>query len=95
MLLMTRLAEKGVEIVSFTAVTEIDAGGVKTRHLLSQKEGEIGCDAVVLAVGAAADDGLYRSLRGKIAELHRVGDCVAPRRMENAIYEGAQVGRIV
>jgi mycofactocin system FadH/OYE family oxidoreductase 2 len=95
MLLMTRLAEKGVEIVSFTAVTEIGAGGVKTRHLLSQKEGEIECDAVVLAVGAAADDGLYRSLRGKIAELHRVGDCVAPRRMENAIYEGAQVGRIV
>jgi len=95
MLLMTRLAEKGVEIVGFTAVTEIGAGRVKTRHLLSQKEGEIACDAVVLAVGAAADDGLYHSLRGKIAELHRVGDCVAPRRMENAIYEGARVGRIV
>jgi mycofactocin system FadH/OYE family oxidoreductase 2 len=95
MLLMTRLAEKGVEIVGFTAVTEIGAGRVKTRHLLSQKEGEIACDAVVLAVGAAADDGLYRSLQGKVAELHRVGDCVAPRRMENAIYEGARVGRIV
>jgi mycofactocin system FadH/OYE family oxidoreductase 2 len=95
MLLMTRLAEKGVKIVNFTAVTEIGAGRVKTRHLLSQKEQEIACDAVVLAVGAAADDVVYRSLRGKIAELHRVGDCVAPRRMENAIYEGARVGLIV
>jgi mycofactocin system FadH/OYE family oxidoreductase 2 len=95
MLLMTRLAEKGVEIVGFTAVTEIEAHGVKTRHLLSQKESEIACDAVVLAVGAATDDALYHALRGKIAELHRVGDCVAPRRMENAIYDGARVGRIV
>jgi mycofactocin system FadH/OYE family oxidoreductase 2 len=95
MLLMTRLAEKGVEIVSFTALTEISPGKVKTRHILSQKEAEIPCDAVVLAVGSAVDDALYRSLRGKIPELHRVGDCVAPRRMESAIAEGGRVGRVV
>jgi 2,4-dienoyl-CoA reductase (NADPH2) len=49
-------------------------------------------DTVVLAVHRKADSGLYESLRGQV-ELHRIGDCVAPRRAHAAIIEGEKAGR--
>jgi len=50
-------------------------------------------DTVVLATGQIANDRLYGLLKGKVAELYAVGDCVAPRDVEAAIYEGQKVGR--
>ena len=36
---------------------------------------------------------LYKSLKGKVKELHRIGDCVAPRKVDMAIWDGHKVGR--
>jgi hypothetical protein len=44
-------------------------------------------------MGQQVDDSLYHSLKGKVAELHRIGDCVAPRKLDMAIWEGHTVGR--
>jgi hypothetical protein len=38
---------------------------------------------------------LYFGLKGKIKELYRIGDCVAPRKIDMAIWEGNKVGRIL
>ena len=54
-----------------------------------------GYDTVVLAMGQAVDDDLYFALKGKVKELHRVGDCVAPRKVDMAIWEGHKVGRTI
>jgi hypothetical protein len=32
-------------------------------------------------------------LKGRISELYRIGDCLAPRNVDMAIYEGEIVGR--
>ena len=50
-------------------------------------------DAVVAAAGSTADDELYRALRGRVADLRMIGDCVAPRTALEAIYEGHAAGR--
>jgi hypothetical protein len=50
-------------------------------------------DTVVLAFGAKAEDQLYHQLVGKVAELYWGGDCVAPRRIYDAIYDGTQIAR--
>jgi mycofactocin system FadH/OYE family oxidoreductase 2 len=50
-------------------------------------------DTVVLAAGAKADDGLYLALKGEVENVHRIGDCVAPRKLDHAIYEGYLAGR--
>jgi 2,4-dienoyl-CoA reductase (NADPH2) len=53
-------------------------------------------DQVALAVMATpqtTNDGLYQQLQGKVKELYRVGDCVAPRRVEHAILDGERVAR--
>jgi NADPH-dependent 2,4-dienoyl-CoA reductase/sulfur reductase-like enzyme len=50
-------------------------------------------DTVVLATGQKANDDLYWSLKGEIENLHRIGDCLAPRKLDHAIYEGNLAGR--
>jgi 2,4-dienoyl-CoA reductase (NADPH2) len=52
-------------------------------------------DTVVLAIHRKADDSLYDALDGSGFELHRAGDCVAPRRAHAAIIEGEIAGRAV
>jgi mycofactocin system FadH/OYE family oxidoreductase 2 len=47
----------------------------------------------VLATPQAANDTLYHQLQGKVRQLYRVGDCVAPRRVEHAILDGERAAR--
>ena len=49
------------------------------------------CDWVVCAVHQEPEDELYRALRGEPFELHRVGDCLTPRRAHAAVIEGHRV----
>ncbi|HYK84508.1 MAG TPA: FAD-dependent oxidoreductase [Ktedonobacteraceae bacterium] len=47
----------------------------------------------VIVTPQTANDTLYQQLQGKVKELYRVGDCVAPRRVEHAILDGERVAR--
>jgi mycofactocin system FadH/OYE family oxidoreductase 2 len=47
----------------------------------------------VMATPQTANDDLYMQLQGKVKELYRVGDCVAPRRVEHAILDGERAAR--
>jgi hypothetical protein len=73
--------------ISDTKVTVFD--------LYSRRTDEIGADSVVLATQRHADDSLYRRLKavrqGRFT-VQRVGDCVAPRKLDHAIYEGFLAG---
>jgi thioredoxin reductase len=93
-----RLLAKGVSFTPDIAVMEVSgeigAKTIKGFNVYSNQWDEWGpFDSVVLAMGQAVDDDLYFALKGKVKELHRIGDCVAPRRVDMAIWEGHQVGR--
>jgi 2,4-dienoyl-CoA reductase (NADPH2) len=47
-------------------------------------------DSIVVANHGRADDELYQALKGRV-EVHRAGDCVAPRRAGNAVNDGHRV----
>ena len=47
----------------------------------------------VLATPQTAHDALYQQLQGRVKQLYRVGDCVAPRRVEHAILDGERAAR--
>ncbi len=49
------------------------------------------CDWVVCAVHQQAEDSLFHELRNEPFEVHRVGDCVSPRRAHAAVIEGQRV----
>jgi hypothetical protein len=76
-------------------VTSIDGNvvrGESSVHLTSSEFAQE-ADSVVLLMGKQANDGLFHQLQGTGPELHRVGDCVAPRLITDAIWEGNVAGR--
>jgi len=44
-----------------------------------------------LAVGSKPDDRVVKSLKGKVAELHVIGDASEPREALEAVYEGEEI----
>jgi thioredoxin reductase len=46
-------------------------------------------DNVVLATGVRSNRILAQSLQGKVPQLYEAGDCIEPRRILEAIHEGA------
>jgi pyruvate/2-oxoglutarate dehydrogenase complex dihydrolipoamide dehydrogenase (E3) component len=91
-----RLAEKGVTFTPDIAVLEIQGTLVKGLNVYSNEMIDFdGYDTVVLAAGNIADDDLYFELKDQVDEIHRVGDCVAPRKTDMAIIEGHRVGRMI
>jgi hypothetical protein len=57
-----------------------------------QEEPPIEADTIVLT-GSKPNDSLYFELKDAVTNLHRIGDCVAPRKLDHAIYEGYLAGR--
>ncbi|MGO9078546.1 MAG: mycofactocin system FadH/OYE family oxidoreductase 2 [Streptosporangiaceae bacterium] len=75
---------------------EGDGGGQDgvTLSLLHHPTGqpaERDCDWVVCAVHQAPEDELWQELKAASFEVHRVGDCVTPRRAHAAVIEGHRV----
>jgi mycofactocin system FadH/OYE family oxidoreductase 2 len=91
-----RLLQKGVTFTTDFAVMEIKGLEVNGFNVYSNEWDTIsGYDSIVLAMGNCVEDSLYRELKGKVKELHRIGDCVAPRKIDMAILEGDKVGRTI
>ena len=91
-----RLMQKGVTFTPDFAVMEIKGTEVHGFNVYSNEWRVFdGYDTVVAAMGNEADDGLYKALKGRAKELYRIGDCVAPRKADMAIYEGYMAGKRV
>ncbi|MDO8491615.1 MAG: hypothetical protein Q7T04_06350, partial [Dehalococcoidia bacterium] len=92
-MLYDRLAKRGVALTGFTALRAIEGSSATVVDLYTKKERRIeGIDTFVIAAGARAEDTLYRALGGRAAGIQAAGDCIAPRGLFAAIYEGALVG---
>ncbi len=91
-----RLLQKGATFTSDFAVLEIRGTEVHGLNVYTNEMKTFsGFDTVVTAMGNEVDDSLYYSLKGRVKELYRAGDCVAPRKADMAIYEGYAVGNKV
>ena len=89
------LVRAGVTLSPLTEVVAIGENSVSVRDAVyAPKEWTIdGVDTVVFAAGGQARDGLYHELEGRVGELHAIGDCMQPRDVEAAVYEGHMLGR--
>jgi len=91
-----RLAQKGVTFTPDFAVVEIKGLEVNGLNYYNNEWQTFSdYDSVVYALGNRVEDGLYKALKGKVKELYRIGDCVAPRKIDMAILEGENVGRMI
>jgi len=95
-LMRQRLLQKGVVFTQEVQVEEIGPDKVIAREIYSNRVITFeGHDTVVVDAGNVTNDSLYHQLKGKIPEVYRVGDAVAPRGIEMAILEGSTVGEKV
>ena len=81
-----KLKEYGVKVMPEVKYDKITAAGLT----LTDKAGKdvfIAADNIVLATGANPDKALGKALKGKYLEFAEIGDCVAPRRIREAIEE--------
>ncbi len=74
-------AAGGIELRPLTRVLRVTAGALRLRHRFGDEEEDLAADCVVLADHELPDEGLHRLLAGRLPglELHRAGDCLAPR----------------
>jgi NAD(H)-dependent 7beta-hydroxy-3-oxo-delta4-cholenoic acid oxidoreductase len=107
--LMARLRENGVEIVTSTRVVEILPDGVRVVNTIKEirpdwttviKNGDEertigGIGKIILAVGVQSVDDLSAKIGDQVAEVHVIGDAKQPRKALEAIAEGAEVGRAI
>lgn len=89
-----RLLDKGLVEWGFTELVGLGEGSVTLRSTVTGREKRReGVDIVVFADNRRAVNGLYQEMKGRVSELYAIGDCLAPRTVEQAMYEGHKVGR--
>jgi thioredoxin reductase len=89
--LLEKLAENEVTILTNMNIREFTDEGL----MAIDKEGKdqiLKADAVVLALGAKSESKLVKDLVHTDFELFKIGDCVSPRRIGEAIHEGFVTG---
>lgn len=92
-----RVVGKGVTLTPQHVVDRVtEAGEAVLARVWDGAERSERVDSLVLSMGRVPEVGLYRALRAGAAgdvELHRIGDCLAPRQVDEAMYEGERVAR--
>lgn len=95
LMLLERLLKKGVDIRPFHRLVEVVDNGAIAENTFTKSTVEFPDTSVVLACGLVPDDRLAVQLKGRVPEIHVVGDAVAPRRIVHATLEGAHVARLL
>ncbi len=88
-----RLLPKGVRVIASTVITAIHPGSLTCSDRFTGEARTLQpVDSVILGMGQVADTALRDQLKGVVAELHVVGDCVSPRLISDAIMDGERAG---
>ncbi len=91
-----RAAKLGITVTTDFHVLEIKGAEVHGIDVYSNESKVFSeFDTIVTAMGNQVQAELYFALKGRVKELYRIGDCVAPRKIDMAIHEGCMIGRRV
>ena len=92
---LPRAVRAGVRFHPTTVLASIGDHEATLVNLLSGKPHKLPVDHVVIRTHGLPDDALYLALKGRVQELVRVGDAVAVRLADRAIFDGHIAGRRV
>lgn len=85
---LPRLAQAGVRIATTRWVDRINAGRIVLGSVWGGEPIEVEADTVILSMMRRSSDALFHELRTLGLATIRIGDCVAPREVDDAIFEG-------
>jgi len=90
---LPRAVQAGMVWRPNTALGLIGDNEVIVADVFSRKPERIAVDHVVIRTHGLPNDSLYFALEGRVPELYRVGDAVAVRPADRAVFDGHTVGR--
>ncbi|MCC7143881.1 MAG: FAD-dependent oxidoreductase, partial [Candidatus Eisenbacteria bacterium] len=89
----SKLYALGVAMVPNAWVAAIHSDAVDVHNLYAPDQvQQIAADTVVMVTMRRAHEDLYSTLKGRVRELHRVGDCVAPGDIGTAMLSAHELG---
>lgn len=88
-----RLLNLGVRLILSHHVTAQDPGAVRIACAYTAAERVIPCATLILVTGRLPDAPLYEALQGRVANLARVGDCLQPSSIADAVYSAHAFAR--
>ena len=92
--LFPRLKAAGVRLTAQQFVEKININSVEIYDIWGGERRTMEVDTVVIAMMRSPNDALFQEIRQSFKkELYRIGDAVAPRKLEAVIYEGEKLGR--
>ncbi|OLT06541.1 hypothetical protein BJF90_15730 [Pseudonocardia sp. CNS-004] len=89
-----RVTGLGVTITAQHIVADISGGEAVVANMWGAGEHRTELDSIVLNMSRSPRRELFDGLRDRFdGELHRIGDCLSPRHVDEAVYEGEKLGR--
>jgi len=83
-----RAIKAGVQMVVSSFVERIETGRVVLKDAWNGEMKQLDADTVILSMMRQSNDGLYEQIRARGIDVRRIGDCVAPREVDDAVIEG-------
>jgi NADPH-dependent 2,4-dienoyl-CoA reductase/sulfur reductase-like enzyme len=90
--LYPKLVAAGVEFHVWTTVESIGDGVASLRQVWTGEASDVDADTIVMNTHRVPEESLYRQLAEAGIQVRRIGDCVAPRQVDEAIYEAVALG---
>jgi mycofactocin system FadH/OYE family oxidoreductase 2 len=93
-LLYQRISKMDIELTPHFDAVSIKGSDAVIQNVYSGEDRITGgYDTFIYVTHNYSNEALYHSLKGKCKEVYRVGDSVAPRMIEQAIWDGEEIGR--
>ena len=92
--LLKMLAEANVKILTETSVVGVTDKGVVIADR-NGKRSTLEADTIVYAIGFEPCDNFSEALREIVPEVYAIGDCVEPRKVLDAVWEGFRFARLI
>ncbi len=87
-----RLLEQGIKLVLLHGLKSHAPHEVRLVCVYTEREMVVPCETLVLVTGRVADDDLFIELGGR-QSVTRIGDCLAPSSIADAVYSGHRFAR--
>jgi len=92
--LLQLLQERSVEILTGWKLAKIEDAFVLL-HGRDWRERRVEVDSVILALGLTPNQELLKPLKKTFGNVYVIGDCLEPRKIYQAVHEGAFTGRAI
>lgn len=86
--LYPRVLQAGIDIQTMSVLHSVQSGQASLRNRGTAQLTTVAADTVITCMLRKADDSLFLALKDMGAKVTRIGDCLAPREVDDAVVEG-------